>query len=110
MPSNFRAGLLATAIAFAGISPLLVAPEAQAYSRGMYNDFHDQLAQYGDWVYSDRWGEVWIPADVPDDFHPYSTAGHWVDTEDYGWIWQSDYRWGDIAFHYGRWVNDPYDG
>ena len=75
-----------------------------------FDSFHDQLAQYGDWVYSDRWGEVWQPADVPDDFRPYYTDGHWAYTDDYGWIWQSDYEWGDIPFHYGRWVNDPDDG
>ena len=23
-----------------------------------------------------------------------------------GWSWQSDYPWGDIAFHYGRWYRD----
>lgn len=75
-----------------------------------FGTFHDQLAPYGDWVYSDRWGEVWIPTDVSDDFHPYGTAGHWVYTSDYGWTWASDYEWGDIPFHYGRWVNDPDDG
>ena len=75
-----------------------------------FDTFHDQLAPYGDWVYSDRWGEVWIPTDVADDFHPYGTQGHWVDTDEYGWTWASDYEWGDIPFHYGRWVNDPDDG
>jgi hypothetical protein len=72
--------------------------------------FHDQLAPYGAWVYSDRWGEVWMPGDVPDDFHPYGTGGHWGYTDEFGWTWVSDYEWGDIPFHYGRWVNDPYDG
>jgi hypothetical protein len=72
-----------------------------------FDTFHDQLANYGDWVYSDRWGEVWVPADVPDDFRPYDTDGYWADTYEYGWYWQSNYEWGDIPFHYGRWVNDP---
>ncbi len=75
-----------------------------------FDTFHDQLASYGDWVYSDRWGEVWIPGNVPDDFHPYGTNGHWAYTNEYGWTWASDYEWGDIPFHYGRWVNDPDDG
>ncbi len=89
------------------------------YDQGYYQDqampvsfdsFHDQLAPYGYWLYSDRWGVVWQPWDVTPDFRPYYTAGHWAYTDDYGWYWQSDYTWGDIPFHYGRWVNDPDDG
>ena len=36
-----------------------------------FQSFHRTLSAHGDWVYSDRWGEVWVPADVPNDFHPY---------------------------------------
>ena len=72
--------------------------------------FSDQLAPFGYWLYSDRWGLVWQPADVPNDFHPYYTAGHWIYTDEYGWYWQSQFPWGDIPFHYGRWVNDPDSG
>ncbi|HEY3779078.1 MAG TPA: DUF6600 domain-containing protein [Rhizomicrobium sp.] len=72
--------------------------------------FSNQLAPYGYWLYSDRWGLVWQPADVSYDFHPYFSDGHWVYTDDYGWYWQSDRPWGDITFHYGRWVDDPDDG
>jgi hypothetical protein len=75
-----------------------------------FDYFHGQLAGYGAWLYSDRWGMVWQPEDVPPDFRPYYTDGHWVYTSDYGWMWNSDYDWGDIPFHYGRWVNDPDDG
>ncbi|HEX3429953.1 MAG TPA: DUF6600 domain-containing protein [Rhizomicrobium sp.] len=75
-----------------------------------FDSFHDQLAPYGYWLYSDRWGIVWQPSDVPYDFRPYYNAGHWVYTDDYGWYWLSDYTWGDIPFHFGRWVNDPDDG
>jgi hypothetical protein len=32
--------------------------------------------------------------------------GQWVQTDN-GLFWQSDYQWGDIPFHYGRWVRDP---
>ena len=83
---------------------------AQASFDVSFDSFHDQLARYGDWVYSDRWGTVWVPADVGRDFHPYDTNGRWERTRDYGWTWSSDYAWGDIAFHYGRWVNDIDDG
>jgi len=114
MRHRLRTTLLATAIALAGVGPLLVPDAAMAqgyrgYSHGRFRDFHRILARYGDWVYSDRWGTVWIP-DVPDNFRPYRTAGYWVNTRQYGWYWRSSYPWGDITFHYGRWVNDPYDG
>ena len=36
-------------------------------------------------------------------------AGHWEYT-DAGWFWQSDYPWGDIAFHYGRWIRNEFTG
>ena len=107
-----RARLLASALVVS-IVPFVAAAvpaQAQYQSRASFDSFHDQLAQYGDWVYSDRWGLVWQPADVPDYFRPYYTGGRWVYTGAYGWTWASDYEWGDIAFHYGRWVDDPYDG
>jgi hypothetical protein len=111
MHRSIRAVLLASALAVGGLAATAPAiPAAAQYFRADYNGFHDALARDGDWVYSDRWGVVWIPDNVPDDFRPYYTRGHWVYTDDYGWVWSSGYRWGDIAFHYGRWVNDPDDG
>jgi len=38
-------------------------------------------------------------------WRPYCDQGHWVYTAE-GWLWQSDYPWGDIPFHYGRWSRD----
>jgi hypothetical protein len=32
------------------------------------------------------------------------------DTREYGWTWVSDESWGDIPYHYGRWVSDPREG
>jgi hypothetical protein len=108
MRSRIRAALLAGAIAV-GFCPAVLQPAvAQGYVSFDY--FHDHLAGYGAWLYSDRWGTVWQPEDVPDNFRPYYTDGHWVYTSDYGWMWDSEYDWGDIPFHYGRWVNDPDDG
>lgn len=111
MNLSFRASLFASAIALS-VVPLVVTtmPSFAQEEVTSFRAFHRTLAAHGDWVYSDRWGEVWIPSDVPDNFHPYYTGGHWADTDEYGWLWVSDYEWGDIAFHYGRWVNDPDDG
>jgi len=93
-----------------GVAPVLIAAPALAQVSISFQYIHDDLAPYGDWVYSDRWGEVWVPDQVSDDFQPYDTDGQWVYTDDSGWAWESDYPWGDVAFHYGRWVNDPDDG
>jgi hypothetical protein len=71
--------------------------------------FHNALAPYGHWYHHPRWGDVWRPARVEIDFQPYQ-RGHWRHTHQFGWIWVSDYIWGDIPFHYGRWVYDPFDG
>jgi hypothetical protein len=112
MRNIFRVKFLASALAL-GTLPLLCAvpfTSAVADVEIGFTNFHDQLASYGDWVYSDRWGEVWVPGNVPDDFRPYDTKGYWADTDEYGLTWVSDYEWGDIPFHYGRWVNDLDDG
>ena len=70
-----------------------------------YEGFYDQLSPYGSWVYYAGYGNVWVPQDVPSDFSPYVTSGHWV-YADCGWTWSSDYDWGSIPFHYGRWFRD----
>ena len=107
-----RARLLASVLVVSVVPFVAAAVPAQAQVQAeiSFDSFHDQLAPHGDWVYSDRWGLVWQPADVPDDFRPYYSGGHWAYTEAYGWTWASDYEWGDIPFHYGRWVDDPDDG
>jgi hypothetical protein len=71
-------------------------------------EFYDQLAPYGTWVYDAKYGDVWVP-DVDQDFRPYVTNGHWVYTS-YGNTWVSDYEWGWATFHYGRWTYDDYYG
>jgi hypothetical protein len=114
MKFSLRAKLLAGVLALSAVSyvaaPLPAMAQDESDGDVSFQYFHDRLADYGDWVYSDRWGEVWVPEDVPADFHPYYSGGHWDYTDEYGWYWDSDYEWGDIAFHYGRWVNDPDDG
>lgn len=72
--------------------------------------FYDELSPYGDWVYTSDYGYVWRPYfEQPDAFRPYSSNGHWVNT-DFGWTWVSDYNWGWATFHYGRWSFDNYLG
>jgi hypothetical protein len=77
-----------------------------------FNYFHDQLAPYGTWVEVPGYGACWSPDRViaaNPDWRPYYDMGHWEYTEN-GWFWASDYNWGDIPFHYGRWIRTPQIG
>jgi hypothetical protein len=70
--------------------------------------FQAHLTPYGQWIDVPGIGPAWIPAEANNpDWRPYMDAGHWEYT-DAGWYWQSDYPWGDIAFHYGRWIRNDF--
>jgi len=72
--------------------------------------FYDELAPYGEWIYTPDYGYAWRPyLDYNEGFRPYATRGNWVYTN-LGWTWVSDYRWGWATFHYGRWFYDDYFG
>jgi hypothetical protein len=69
------------------------------------DDFQQPLQPYGTWIDDSTYGTVWQPYPyvVGVDFMPYVSAGHWAwDYDD--WVWVSDYPWGWIPFHYGRWA------
>jgi hypothetical protein len=68
--------------------------------------FHSALEPYGRWIIHPRWGQVWIPANVPDGWRPY-TVGHWENDSAWGHVWVSDEEWGRVPYHYGRWIFDP---
>src|SRR5580658_270312 len=72
--------------------------------------FQAHLTPYGQWVDVPDVGAAWVPAEanIPG-WRPYMNAGHWEFT-DAGWFWRSDYPWGDMAFHYGRWINNGFTG
>ncbi|MCE0496400.1 MAG: hypothetical protein LV481_00440 [Methylacidiphilales bacterium] len=68
-----------------------------------FQTFYDELSSQGTWVQSSDYGYVWQP-DVNDpDWAPY-TDGDWV-YSNYGWTWASNEPWGWATYHYGRWVN-----
>jgi hypothetical protein len=68
--------------------------------------FYDALDPYGEWVWHPRFGYVWLPGNVRDDWRPY-TVGHWVYTDEYGWYWDSYEPFAWAVYHYGRWGYDP---
>ncbi len=68
-------------------------------------DFRPTLDPYGTWVDDPSYGTAWTPDanQVGSDFTPYDSSGQWGYVGgDYTWV--SDYPWGWVPFHYGRWV------
>jgi len=99
------AGLVVTALGTVGAVSATTIRPALAQNDST-EDFRESLAAYGQWAPHPRWGEVWIPTNVPDDWAPYR-YGHWVYTDEWGWYWVSDEDFGWITYHYGRWFPDP---
>lgn len=86
---------------------VIAAPEVQ-YVNVSNDYFYDSLTPYGSWVEVDGYGRCWRPtvAVSSSGWQPYRDRGRWVYT-DSGWYWMSDYSWGSVAFHYGRWFSHP---
>lgn len=70
--------------------------------------FDETLSPYGTWIEVEGYGRCWRPtvAVTVSTWQPYVDRGRWIYT-DAGWYWLSDYSWGSVAFHYGRWFNHP---
>jgi len=62
---------------------------------------YEELESYGTWYEIDEYGWVWRPYGMLNSWQPY-TRGRWECT-DAGWLWVSDFEWGWLVFHYGRW-------
>jgi len=85
--------------------PVMAPPPNQPEPPASPEYFEAQLAPYGEWVNLPEFGtRCWLPSGLPPDWRPYFDSGHWVYTDN-GMCWESDYPWGAIPFHYGRWVN-----
>ena len=70
--------------------------------------FYDDLSQYGQWVEVEKYGPVWQPTQVPEDWRPY-TNGRWVPTDD-GNVFESEEPWGWATYHYGNWMPTENNG
>jgi hypothetical protein len=106
--------LLPTAVAVAAV--WLSSPPA-ARAQGMdpattddpvtMDDLQQATQPYGEWLDTPEYGRVWQPDQgvVGDDFEPYLTNGHWISADE-GWAFESAWVWGWATFHYGRWLYD----
>ena len=89
-------------------SPQLISPQSTAPQEINSKYFHDQLAPFGKWVDVPGHGLCWFPEKAVaknSNWRPYYDSGRWVHTDN-GLFWESNYKWGDIPFHYGRWFKD----
>jgi hypothetical protein len=90
LPGGERLGFVATAAAQQQVN---------------IDDFYDELDPYGQWVWHPRFGYVWLPESVSQNWRPY-TVGHWEYTDEYGWYWDSREPFAWAVYHYGRWGYD----
>ena len=72
-----------------------------------FDDFQNdgELSGNGQWVDTPEYGTVWQPTSVDSDWRPY-LYGRWAWTEA-GWAWVSDEPFGWAVYHYGRWAFSP---
>lgn len=88
------------------VDPGVDRPHADTDPRAL-TDFRPTLDPHGTWVNDSTYGLVWVPSRevVGAQFAPYVTSGHWALSESGDeWVWVSDYPFGWVVFHYGRWV------
>ena len=68
-----------------------------------YGTFYDSLTPYGAWLETPDYGYVWQPAAVRAvGWRPY-LDGSWACTN-HGWTWISNEPFGWACYHYGRWA------
>lgn len=89
--------------------PRVYTPQMYTQVEVNFDSFHQSLSPYGHWVMVGSYGTCWRPSGIAIGWRPYFDNGYWAYTE-YGWTWVSLEPWGNVAFHYGSWLNDPYYG
>ena len=103
MKTLFKSLLLLTILAFS-FAPALVRAQDDGDDQDVsFQTFYDQLSSQGNWIQTDDYGYVFQPNVGDDDWAPY-TDGSWVDSPA-GFTWVSDEPWGWATYHYGRWAN-----
>lgn len=64
--------------------------------------FREALQPFGEWFEVQGHGRCWKPRGITPEWAPY-TVGEWA-YSNYGWTWVSAEDFGDIVYHYGRWM------
>lgn len=85
-------------------TPVANAPPFGPGSVTSVDQFTGALAPFGQWLQTPQWGRVWQPAVAPG-WQPY-TVGRWLDDPNYGRTWLGDEPWSWATDHYGRWGYD----
>jgi len=81
MKNNLLRSLLIAAVALSPLA-LSMSDVKPANAQVIVNEeFRTALAPYGSWEHSRHWGDVWIPAQLPQQRRPY-TVGHWIYTNE----------------------------
>jgi hypothetical protein len=102
MASLFALLAFAAGISLPGTAKLGLGGLAMAQGGYAIDQFYDELAPYGEWVYHPRYNYVWLPRAVDQGWRPYS-VGQWLSTNEYGWYWDSYEPFAWAVYHYGRW-------
>jgi hypothetical protein len=102
----WAAFLAAPGLPFPAADRLGLGGSAAAQESIDIDTFYDELAPYGQWVWHPRFGYVWLPETVSENWRPY-TVGRWTYTDEYGWYWDSYEPFAWAVYHYGRWGYDP---
>lgn len=89
-------GVLALALLVCSAPGLAQTEEAQDFAL-----FYEALAPYGKWIDYGKYGPVWFPTGVSEDWRPY-LDGRWVPTEE-GWVFETGEPWGWATYHFGNW-------
>lgn len=85
------------------------APQAAPAATQISAEFRQILEQHGSFAKHERYGEVWQPANVAQDWQPYP-ACLWTYKQDTGWYLDDPSEWGRIVHHHGRWTQDGEKG
>lgn len=72
--------------------------------------FREVLERYGTIGEHSRYGEVWLPGAVAQDWAPYPPCYWAYDRRRKAWSYQDPTEWGAIVHHYGRWSHDRHYG
>lgn len=90
---------------FGGFAAAMPSMEPQQQQAVTLDQQKAVLSQYGQFTSSAKYGEIWVPNQLPQGWHPYPPC-NWVFEKSLGWYYDDKTPWGAIVHHYGRWTSD----